>query len=215
MNSMERLREQNALRFDFPDIEDKVALRSKTGAVHVITSVKIGKTNVPVLSPMGIAGRVLHAIIPFNEDMNPNMLPYDARKITLEYYGTMLVNLFDSSYSSFMNLPDFVKSEIDDNFVNLVKVTMLNDYIMLRYFISCTAETDTPVNADVHGRVLNVNAVNIANDKNWLSRHISPLSQDRKYFSMEWNQKRREIFQFKCEKMAEARKTGDKYGRIG
>merc|ERR1719336_3196561 len=85
-------------------------------------------------NPTGIITRAIHSLTPFDQIMDPKMLPYDARYTNLKYYAIMLTNLIDSCYNSFMQLPPSVKADIQDNFVNMCKLSMIGKYIITRFF---------------------------------------------------------------------------------
>lgn len=171
-------------------------------------------------NPVGLITRVIHGLIPFDQTLDPNLLPYDARYTNLKYYAIMLTNLIDSSYNSFMQLPPEVKSDISDNFVNMCKLSMISKYLISRFFITSTEELETPVQqraSPASEEVLNENTMRpITDDEYWISRLINCKSQDRKHFIMQFNIQRKDVFIFKAEKLGDAaRGRSDQYGRIG
>jgi len=231
---IQKLRKQSDELFEFADRADSVDNRHREGTMHMVRDFKIPTTTLPYVgetpkylslpNPVGIFCRVVHGIIPFDQTLNPAMLPYDARYTNLKYYAIMLTNLIDSSYNSFMQLPPEVKSEISDNFVSMVKFSMIGKYLITRNFIVATQELESPVvhrcppEEEGKEEVLNQNVVGrpLMDDKYWISRTIGCKSQDRKHFVMQFNIQRKDVFIFKAEKMGDAaRGRSDQYGRIG
>jgi len=158
----------------------------------------------------------VHAMIPFNRDMNPAMLPYNASERSIRYYNGMITNIQEASYLSWVRLPKMVKQAIPDTFVNMCLWTMVNDYLVLKYLNSSTQELITDVIADNKGNMADINTIRrMDDDKDWLTRKIEPLSRDRRYLIMEYNQQRERNFKFKCDQMAEARGSfGNQFGTV-
>jgi hypothetical protein len=230
-SEIKKLRKESDALFEFADRADSVDTRHREGTMHMMRDFKIPSTTLPYIgetpkymplpNPVGIFARVVHGIIPFDQTLNPAMLPYDARYTNLKYYAIMLTNLIDSSYNSFMQLPPEVKLEISDNFVSMVKFSMIGKYLLTRNFIVATQELESPVQHRCTPEVEEVLNQNVAqrelmDDKYWVSRTIGAKSQDRKHFVMQFNIQRKDVFIFKAEKMGDAaRGRSDQYGRIG
>ena len=229
-SEIQKLRKKSDELFEFADRQDSVVTRRREGTMHMVRDFKMPTITVPYLgetpnhltlpNPVGIFARVVHGLIPFDQTLNPNMLPYDARYTNLKYYAIMLTNLIDSSYNSFMQLPPEVKSEISDSFVNMVKFSMIGKYLITRTFIVATQELESPVQhrcTPENEEVLNQNSMmDLIDDEYWVSRTIGCKSQDRKHFVMQFNIQRKDVFIFKAEKMGDAaRGRSDQYGRIG
>merc|ERR1711879_558680 len=159
------LRKKNDELFQFADKEDRDEIRQRKGSSHMVIDLPIPSVRIDdkfkgliefkneihtpkhltLPSPVGMAMRVIYGMIPFNRDLDPGMLPYDARAVNQRYYGIMLTNLIDSQYNSFVRLPDKVKAEIENNFTNMCRFHMICAYITQRFFISSTQELDTQI----------------------------------------------------------------------